>query len=237
MANLGQIRALIRAGISQEDTTNTDLTDSQLNGYANIGVRELGALVKKPIDHVSVQAEQGVPAYTLPADTVIMTTAYFGDVSGNGDVQPLRIIPEEELRQVAPGWMSQATASQGRPSFAVLIDRLTVLVYPTPSAIESVSGKKIHIGYVYQPAILVSDSDIPDLPIVYHDLISRYAISLAWSSKLGKPELGAAILQEVYGKAKKLEGLIVKDSESPGFYWGSFVDTDDGDVSGLRIAG
>ncbi len=237
MANLGQIRGLTRAGISQEDTTNTDLTDSQLNGYINIGVRELGALVKKPIDHVSVQAQQGAAAYTLPADTVIMTTAYFGDSSANGDVRSLRIIPEEELKEVAPAWMDESTNSQGRPRFAVLIDRLTVLVYPTPNATESVSGKKIHIGYVYQPAILVNDSDVPDLPIIYHDLISRYAISLAWSSKLGKPELGAAILQEVYGKAKKLEGLIVKDSESPGFYWGTFIDTDDGDSSGLRMVG
>lgn len=235
MSTLAQLRSIVRAGISQEDTSNTDLSDSQLNGFINVATRELGALVRKPIDHDDVQVEQGVNAYPVPSDFVLLMTAYFGDPS-TGDQRAIRIIPEEELKEVMPNWLSSAVEDQGRPQFVTLIDRRTLLLSPTPSAEESAAGKLLSFGYVYQPAVMVTDSESPDLPIVYHDLVARFAESLAWSSKLNKPDLAASILTEVYARAKKMEALIIKDSaNSNGFYWGNSIDTEDDGFSGLRF--
>lgn len=232
MANLGQIRALGRVKISQIDENNTDFTNDELNGFANEGQRFLGALVKKPIDHVEIQVQRAVPAYTLPTDAILLNTAYFGDVSSQGDVRPLSIITEEALKEVRPSWMDEHSSSQDRPSRIVLIDRTTVLINPTPNAAESASGKKLHIGYVYQPSNMANDSDSPDLPIVYHDLIADYIQYMAYLSKLNKPELATALFEQMSAKAKKLEPLIVKEATSFGFSWGGGIDPNN-DSSGL----
>lgn len=235
MSTLSQIRTLVRTYITETDTTNTNFIDTELNGFINEGIRFLGALVKKPIDHATVQVEENVPAYTLPTDAVLLMTAYFGNPATNGDVVPIRIVPEEELREMFPAWMDTTTSTQGRPQFAVLLDRRTILIHPRPNATEAVSGKTLRVGYVYQPAVISSDASEPDLPIVYHDLVAQYGAHMCYMSKLNKPDLGAALLTQVLSKAKKLENLIVKDSDALGFHWGSYVDPDDDGFNGLRL--
>lgn len=235
MSNLGQIISLGRVKISQTDTTNTDFSNTELTGFANEGVRFLGALVKKPIDHVEIQVQQDYAAYTLPSDAILLNTAYFGDVNVQGDVRPLSIVSEEALKEVRPNWMDQSVSSQGRPTRIVLIDRVTVLIDPRPNALESVGGKKLHIGYVYQPGILNLDSDTPDLPIVYHDLIADYIQYMACLSKLNKPDLATAVLGQMADKAKKLEPLILKESTSFGFSWGSTIDPNNDTDIGIRV--
>lgn len=224
MSNLGQIRSLSRVKISQTDENNTDFSNTELNGFANEGVRFLGALVKKPIDHVEIQVQQDYPAYTLPSDAILLNTAYFGDLSIQGDVRPLTIITEEGLKEVRPSWLDDNISSQGRPAYIVLIDRVTVLINPRPNAAEGAGGKKLHIGYIYQPGILTNDSDTPDLPIVYHDLIADYIHYMCCLSKLNKPDLATQLLSQLIDKAKKLEPLIIKESTSFGFTWGHSID-------------
>lgn len=226
--NLSQIKSLVRDFISQESTSNTDFSDTELTGYINQGVRFLGALVKQPRDLIEVQVEAGKPSYTLPSDAIIIRTAYFGDTSLTGDVRPLTALTEEALKEVVPSWLSQVESDRGRPQRIILQDRRTVLVNPTPSTSESASGKKIRIGYVYQPAILVNDSDEPDLPIVYHDFVGEYAYYLCCIGKLNLYEKGVSILNTLIDKAKKFENLIVKDTEAGfGFSWGRTIDPSD----------
>ena len=235
MSTLSQLRSLVRQFISQTDTANTDFTDSELNGYLNMGTRFLGALVKHPRDLIEIQAEQGKAAYQLPTDAIIIRTAYFGTVS-DGDAIPLSVLTEEALKEVVPRWLSESATDQGRPSRMILLDRNTILVNPTPSADESVTGKKIRLGYVYQPATLSSDADEPDLPIVYHDLIPEYANHLCCMGKLKEYEKGVSILQTVLEKAKKLENLIIKDTEAGfGFSWGGGLNPDDDGIGGLVL--
>ena len=223
MATLSQIRNLARIKISQTDSANSDFTDSELNGFINESQRFLGALVKKPIDHVEVQVQQGYPAYTLPSDAILLNTAYFGDTSIQNDSRALEIMTEEALKAINPSWQDESSSSQGRPSIVVLIDRRTVLLYPTPDSLESVSGKKLSLGYVYQPANMTNDSDSPDIPIVYHDLLAEYSQYMCCFSKLKTPEIGTALLNEIIAKAKKLEPLIIKESNSFGFSWGNSI--------------
>ena len=227
MATLSQIRSLLRQKISQTDTGNTDFTDSELNGFINQSQRELGAHVKKPIAHFQVQVQQDYPAYTLPTNAILLATAYFGDLSIQGDVRPLMIMTEEALKEINPQWLDAHVSSQGRPYRIILLDRTTVVVNPRPDAAESQSGKKIHIGYVYQPVDLSADSDIPDIPLVYHDLLADYAYQFCLFSKLKDPVLGQAILANILAKAKNYAPLIEKESVSFGFAWGHSIDPND----------
>ena len=134
MSTLSQIRSLVRVNISQTDETNTDFTNTELNGFINEGVRFLGALVKQPRDHVYVQTEDNKSSYTLPSDAILLLTAYFGDKTKSGDVRPMEIIPEEALKEKMPNWLDESGVNNGRPYYAVLMGKRTVLVAPTPNA-------------------------------------------------------------------------------------------------------
>lgn len=220
MATLSQLRDLVRVYISETDAANSNFTNPELNGFINEGIRYLGALVKKPIDHVEIQVQQDFPAYTLPNDAILLNTVYFGDSNVNGDVLPLTILTEEGLKEVVPSWMDETSNTQGRPTRIILLDRRTVLINPRPNSTHSASGKTLRIGYVYQPGSISSDSDSPDLPVVYHDLSAKYGAHLCFMTKLNKSDIGTGLLKQVIDQAKQLEPLIIKEATSFGFTWG-----------------
>lgn len=234
MATGSDTLTLIRQAISQIDPSTSDFGDTELYGFTDQGVRFLGALVKKPTKRTSFQVALDTATYavaTYASDLIIPTKAYFGDVSIVGDVQPLRIIPEEELAELTPGWLETTASSQGRPNY-LLKDGANLLIVPRPTAIESATGKKIYMTYVYQPAASTSSGAL-DLPIVYHDLVKDYAVHLCYMGKLNNAAKGLAIKEQVIKDAKHLETLIIKESESPGFHWGSAIDPDD--HAGMRL--
>lgn len=228
MATQSDTRTLIRQAISQPDAGNSDFADAELNGFIDQGVRYLGALVKKPIKRTNWQAALDTSGYaiaTVAPDLVLCTKAYFGNVATIGDVQPLRIITEEELAELSPSWLDATASSQGRPNYLVR-DGANLMIVPRPNALESVLGKLVYLSYVYQPAAS-SNLVTLDLPILYHDLVKDYAVHLCYMGKLNNKDLGLTIKAQVQTDAKKLETLIIKDSESTGFSWGGTIDPED----------
>lgn len=235
MATLLETRTRVRQNISQIDASSSDFSDAELNGLVDKAIRFLAPIVKKPIKRTSFQVAVDTASYavvTYAPDLIIPTKAYFGDVTLPGDVKPMRIIPEEELAEMHPGWLDTTSSSQDRPRLLVR-DGANILIHPRPNSAESASGKKIYLSYVYQPAPLTSDSSNLDLPIVYHDIVADYVIHLCYMGKLNNPDKGLGVKAQVIIDAKKLENLIVKESESPGFYWGSAIDPDDDNVGTL----
>lgn len=229
MANRLDTRTLIRQAISQTDITAGDFSETELNGFIDISVRHLGALVKKPIKRTSFQVTVDTATYaiaTVASDLILPTKAYFGNTGTPGDVRSLRIVPEEELAELNPAWLDADSTSQGRPAYLVR-DGANILIHPRPNTLESVTGKKVYLSYVYQPAALTDDVTALDLPIVYHDLVAKYAEHFCYLGKLNNHEKGLAIKAQVIIDAKKLEPTIIKESESPGFHWGMSVDPEE----------
>lgn len=233
MANRGQIVTLSRALISQEDTENTDFTDAQLQGYADEGIRFLATIVKWPRKETTTQAVEDTATYAFSSDFVLLLNAYFGSTSVSGDVKPLRIITEEELKQQRPNYLDATTNSQGRPDTLIIKDRSNCLISPRPNAAESITGKKLILHHVYSPAALASDSESPDLPVSYHDLIPMYIQHKCYLGKLNNPELATAIMKQIFDKAKLLESVVVKEMEQLRMFWNSDdMRDDDSDVPG-----
>jgi len=228
MATQSDTRTLIRQAISQPEASTSDFTDAELNGFIDQGVRYLGALVKKPIKRTNFQVTANTASYaisTYASDLILPTKAYFGDPSIPGDVLPLRIIPEEELAEISPMWLETTTDSQGRPQYLVR-DGSNLLIHPRPSTAESAVGKKVYLSYVYRPAASSESAEL-DLPTVYHDLVKDYAVHLCYMGKLNNRDHGLAIKASVIADAKKLESVIIKDSEGTGFHWGSYVEPEE----------
>ena len=232
MATLLQIRTKVRTDISQADATISDFSDTELNGFINEGMRYLGALVKRPNDHIDIQVVDNTEGYTLPTDALLLIDAYFGDNSISDDVLPLQILTEEALRAVNPRWLDKTTNTKGRPLRIILLDSQTVLIDPRPDTTYSSSGRKLILNYCYQPVALSSDSDIPSIPIVFHDLIAKYAQYSCYVGKLNKPELALPLFDSLNSMAKRLENLGTKEQLNTGFYWGSTIDDNEGSLLG-----
>ena len=232
MASRQQIRNRARILINQPDGTG-DFTNSELDGFANEGIVFLASRVRHPRDRIEIQVELDTPVYTFPKDMMMVYNAYFGNENISGDKKPLRVLTEEQIKEIRPTWLDNTSSSQGRPDTLVVIDKKSCVLNPRPNADESATGKKLEIVYVYYPTPLNAEGDEPDLPFVYHDLISQYAASKCYMSKLNNPVLGQAILREVLDKAKEVEFAVTTEISPLHFAWGN--DDDMSDVGGEII--
>lgn len=234
---LGQLRQSVYSLLREENpnvvTTdpNTNFTDkSVIDGFLNEGAEFAAVFIEYPRNLVTVTTQNNVGSYANPVDNLVLRTAYFGDTTLAGDVKPLKIVSEETLKEIYPSWLDQSTSgTASRPEYLIQLDRLTVHIFPRPNA----SGKSLILNYNYNPAPMVNDSDVPDLPIPYHDLIPLYALHLAYYS-LQKPELSAQFYKDFMAKVQLLKSAVTKESkEALSFQWGTSEGLNDGFDGGI----
>lgn len=232
MATLAQLRERTRKFINQPET-NSDFTNDELNQLIYEGVVFLSVLIKWPRDIMSVPVSQGFDVYTLPQDNLLILDAFYGNTDKVNDVKPLKILPISTLKERVPSWLDNTADSQGEPIYLSLLDRQSVIVKPTPNADAVTNSRKLILQYIYYPATLSNDGDIPDLPLAYHDQLPYYASHLAYAGKLNNSAKSAELLNMVLGKVKALEPPITKETETRGFEFGSYDDPNTD--SGLEI--
>lgn len=223
MATLGQLRTKTYS-LLREDTTNSHFTDIQINAFLNEGMEFSAVFIEYPRDLVSVTAESGVGSYANPSDNLIVRTAYFGDNSISGDIRPLKIVTEETLKEIYPSWLdSTSTGTADRPQYLIQLDRRTLFIFPRPNA----GGKKLWMNYNYVPATMSNDSDVPDLPVPYHNLLPIYALHLCYIA-LQNVQISNAMYTEFMEKVNRIKAAVTKEAkELEGFAWGySDVDVD-----------
>ena len=220
--NLGQLRTKTYALIDEVEGGDTHFTDaSVITGYLNEAAEFSAVFIEYPRDLVSVQAEEGKPSYPNPSDNLLLRTAYFGDRSVLGDVKPLKIVSEETLKTIYPSWLDQHSSSRSdRPEYLIQLDRLTITIIPTPNAVGAASGKKIHLNYNYVPTAMSIDTDTPDVPIPYHNLLPLYAAHLCYLGRLNNEKAAAVFIKSFMDKIKLLKSAVTKETkESQGFSW------------------
>lgn len=232
MATLSAIRAQLRALINEPDPNNSHFSDSDFNEYINEAQTFLAAYIEYPRTIVSAQVTAGTANYTLPSDNISIISVYFGDLSIANDIRTLQVINEESLKTIYPSWLSTASISQGRPRFAFIKDRTTLALIPTPDTDNAATGKKYHLNYIQKPTTLSGDSDTPQLPLPYHDLLQFYAAHLAYL-KLQVQEMADKMMASFSEKIKALQANVNKESkEALAWQW-----TYNEDVSGETFGG
>lgn len=221
---LQQLVSQTRVLIDQTDSTNSNFTDSELTGFLNEALQFGATQCGWPRDQIQVQVESNVGSYTLPSDFLSLRNVYFGDPTTNGDVRPIAIMTEEQLRERYPNWLETGTTNNGRPVACFLLDRATVHIYPRPNATESASGKYLILSYTYYPAAMSADGDYPDLPDAYHDYLKFYAGHLCYAGKLKNAERSKEYL-DLFIKQMKLQQPEVINQEGNNnlyFGWGNY---------------
>lgn len=204
----------------REDTTNTHFPDpTVLNGFINEGMEFSAVFIEYPRVLDSVVTQANVGSYANPSDNLLIRTAYFGDPNTAGDMKPVEFVTEETLKSMFPSWLDNTATSQAdRPQFIIQLDRKTLSIFPRPNAIGA--GKKLWINYNYVPAPLVNDSDVPDLPLPYHNILPLYALHLCYIALQNVP-IAKEMYTEFMDKVMKLKSAVTKESkENLSFSWG-----------------
>lgn len=231
---LSDIRTEVFSLLRETEETDTNFTATQINAFINQAVKLLVPIIEQPRKFSSgTQVTQGTGSYVVPSDFVMLKTVYFGDESVNGDSSPLQFVTEQFLRAAFPSWRSTSSQTQDRPRYIMLLDDDTFYIYPTPSAAEAVSGKKLIYNYLFLPTDLSSDSDTPDLPLPYHDLIKFYAAYLCYLN-LGNKDTAVLMYKSFMEQHKLVQSAsTIESEENLAFSW--VGDVQDLDEDGPRI--
>lgn len=233
MATLTQLRAKTYA-LLREDSTNTHFSDTTvIDGFLNEGLEFAAVFIEYPRTLVSVVSQVNVGSYSNPTNNLIVRTAYFGNSAVSGDIKPLKFVTEETLREIYPSWLDQTSAGQGRPQYIMQLKRDTLHIFPRPDTTNA--GKSIWLNYNYVPTAMSADSDTPDLPTPYHNLLPIYALHLAYIALQNLP-VSEKMYTDFMEKVNRIKNAVtVESSENLGFSWGNDVDVSDGTVGGINF--
>lgn len=89
--------------------------------------------------------------------------------TGVSDEGKLHFLPYDVFRVNA----MRGTQTEGRPKFFTIAPAGTLLLHPIPDAVYTVQGP-----YRKSNQVLAADSDEPEMPEEYHDLIGEVALSM-----------------------------------------------------------
>ena len=223
MSNRSQIRDAVRVLIDQTDPNNSRFTDDELNTLIDSAIGFVSASIAQPRDIISVVTQKSIGAYNLPTDNLFIKQAWFGDITKQGDTRELDVVSQKALSVLFPNWMETNTVSDGRPSYLIVLDKRSVYIFPRPS--EPEAGKRLILSYVYLPAPLETDLEVPDIPVPYHHLIEHYTAHLCFLGKLEKPDIARELLREYADKLKLIEDPTTQETEASNTF--EYIDVPD----------
>lgn len=220
MATLVQIRTQCY-GLLRETSSDTQFGDTQINSFINQSIKLASPIIELPRKFSSgTQGVQGQGAYAVPSDFIALRTAYYGDETVSGKSYPLKFIREETLKEIHPSWRDTSASAQGRPRYIFFRDQSTFYIFPTPDALAATTGNKLIYNYIYQATDLSADSDIPSLPLPYHDILKFYTCHLAYLN-IGNKDMAKMMFDEFIASHKSIQAISITESkEAMAFQWG-----------------
>ena len=231
MSTLSAVRTQLRLILNETDNANSHFTDAQLDGFINQAQTFMATYIEYPRTIASAQVTAGTADYTLPTDWISILAVYFGDLSISNDVIVLRIINEESLKTIRPGWLETASGSRGRPQFVHIKNRTTLTLIPTPDTDNATTGKKYHLNYIKLPTTLTVDSDIPELPLPYHDFLQFYAAHLCYLV-LQVQAMADKMFSDFTAKMKAVQAEVSKESKEQMAWQWTYNEDVSGDSNG-----
>jgi hypothetical protein len=172
MSSVAELRLATRRLINEADATNSHFTDPELLTYLNQAVTFLGTQLEWPEGVDQATAVPGTALYQLPDDFIELTEVYFNGAE-------LSILERADMGHVNSIWQQD---QPGMPQIAYRYNRNTVGLYPVPD--DKQTGYTLEIQYIYMPASLSLDTDVPDIHTAFQMCLPFYAAFLC-ESKLG----------------------------------------------------
>lgn len=166
MSSLATLRTATRRAISEEVAANSNFTDTELDSYLNQATLFLGVEMEWPLQTSTAVGVEDQALYSLPADFVSLTDAYYNN-------QSLLVLDRTDLKAVNSNWQD---ADSGTPTCIYRADNAVIGLYPPPDA--AAAGDTLQIQYIQVPATLSADGDIPDIHVAFQMCLPFYAAFL-----------------------------------------------------------
>lgn len=228
MADLAAIRTASRKEIAEEDTSNTHFPGADgLDDKINAAVRYLGTLIQFPREVVEIAAstmtDGAISLSTLTRKNLITRKAYWGDKTIRNNLFEVDIVTEEVVASIYPNWLETHAGFQGKPRFLIVKEIVsadaTLQVVPPPNSTYTASGQKLILSQNYYPATLTTSTDVPQLPLVYHDIVPVYVAHLCYGGALKNPEMAKFKLDQFNQKMALTRPAVTKEAENLQFRW------------------
>lgn len=210
MFTLQQIDARVLNFLS-ETSDNNNVDQVSRRAFINDAVRITAAISESTEDSIEVTPEDGVGAYTLPSDNLLITQAYFGNKNEEDDLAPLKIYTKEVIKSINPFWLDETDGSKGTPLRLILLDRMTVFLDPRPNA-ENVTNKKLVLWYIFEPQGMSGDGDVPNIQSIFHPILAFYATYLCYL-KLKNPEMATKFYNDWLLHYNLVKGVATRGSD------------------------
>lgn len=189
MSTLAEMITETRSLINQTDSTNSQITNSQITGWLNEAYRaiitRLGAI---PEETFALSTATGDIALDADILTLLRVRCYNPD---NSSYEQLQIIGMDVLDNLDSGW---ASADAGTPKYFVRKNTFTGYLYPQPDTVHT--SQVLNLDAIAFPANLSADSDTPSfLPRNLHDLMPHFA---GWRGLLQMGQNDKAVQEIIY---------------------------------------
>lgn len=151
------------------DEADIQITSDDIMRWINDAQREIAVEQNLLQAKATTDVVLGQTEYTIPNDTLTLRT-----VKHNGiKLQPYSLAEAEEY---ISDYDNTANYPSGTPThFWVFANRITV--YPKPDT-GLTAGLEIY--YTRQPTVVSALSDIPEVPVVYHNRLTEYCLQQAY---------------------------------------------------------
>lgn len=206
---LSEIKTLARAKADEPDTTGF-VPESELESFVNQGYRHVYLKIVQRfedyfITNSTISTVSGTASYALPTDFLKIIKVEARSASSTSDNDYIRVdrlnIGNDYADVRAP------LRNYLGPVFGYYLAGNNMVVRPVPD-----SSLTIRVWYVPSPTALSAATDVPVIPVVYHELIADYA-ALEIIRKSGEPiftERRDAFNQEL---SHLLETIEVRDTQ------------------------
>lgn len=177
--NRGQIKSMVKRLFG--DTTGTQITDSDIESWIALAELDIARRTKCLKKHAETDAVADDGAYALPPDCLVVERVTLDGLK----------LAKTQLEELDDIHVSD-TPGSGVPSYYYIWGD-TLHLYPWPA---SAGTGNLDIFYVYKPAEMAADVDVPTVPSQYHEDIVKYCLALA--KDLDEEDSQAGILRAQY---------------------------------------
>jgi hypothetical protein len=157
------------------DESGVQLTDTDIIRYVNEGQRQIVMQNEGLLEKISTSnAVKDQASYTIPTDLLILRSISY---KASSDVSYYRLkgLAYQQFNEYIDGWDGTAYGSATPLVFSQFAGN--IILFPTP---DSNVTNGIKIFYNRTPVDVVTSSDTPDLPLLYHDALVKQCLALAY---------------------------------------------------------
>lgn len=182
------------------DEAGVQITDADIIRYINDGQRKIVSQNESLLQKITTTASvNGQDEYAMPVDSLILRSVSYKSPT-DLSYYKLKGLTLSEFDEYVNGWDGDAFGSSTPLVFMLYGSNITLFPKPDHDFADA-----IKIYYTRVPTDVANPNDVPDLPVLYHEVLVQYCMSQAYIMD-EDIEAAAAMGNQIQGDMTLLRG-------------------------------